>query len=78
MVSYIEDYGVTFRTSCLRCGVLLCARDIRIAGGRGEVVPANAHYTPGRPTLLCKACIEVTPESKFSLVDFEKLRGDMP
>ena len=78
MVSYIEDYGVTFRSTCRRCEALLCARDIPIRGRRGDVVPSNAHYTPGRPTLFCKTCLEVTPEKDFRVVDFEKLRGDMP
>jgi len=75
VVSYIEDYGVTYRSTCRNCGVLLCVCDIPIQGTRGEVVPANAHYTPGRPTVFCKSCIDFGAPEKIRLVDFEQAMG---
>lgn len=71
MVSYLPDYGVTWRSHCLTCGVMLCAVDIPIAGRYGSVVPANANYAPGRPTLHCKKCEK---PDHFPLKDFEHAR----
>ncbi len=75
MVSYIEDYGVTFNSTCLECSVRLVTIDTPIRGTRDQVVPANATYTPGRPTLFCKTCIDFGAPEKIHLVDYEQAMG---
>lgn len=59
-MGYLPDYGVTFFAECISCGCRLCAVDIPVQGRYPAVVPANAVYRPGIPTLHCIAC-----ENKF-------------